>query len=64
MSAAHQEDPPGTLWCCICRRHHPMPRCDVCGVELPDLPHRLVMVCEPCKAISREARGRAQRAAS
>jgi hypothetical protein len=56
MSAAPQEHPPATLWCHICRRHHPMPHCEVCGVEMPDLPHRLVIVCEPCKVMLRERR--------
>ncbi len=49
-------DPTGMLWCSMCRRHHPMPVCEVCGAELRDLPHRLVMVCEPCKATARKER--------
>jgi hypothetical protein len=49
-------DPPGMLWCSMCRRHHPMPVCESCGTELLDLPHRLVMVCEPCKAAARQRR--------
>jgi hypothetical protein len=45
--------PDGTLWCSTCRRTHPVPVCEVCGVELRDLPHRIVLVCERCKAVAR-----------
>ena len=58
------QTPDGTLWCLTCRRPHPVPRCEVCGVELRDLPHRLVLVCEPCKAAKRTFRNRAQRDAN
>ena len=44
-----------------------MPRCEVCGVELPTPTHRLVMVCDSCKEADRErrrtARVEAERAA-
>jgi ribosomal protein L34E len=53
--------PEGMLWCHVCRRTHPVPVCEVCGVELRDLPHRLVMVCEPCKAVARTAHAGAVR---
>ena len=43
-----------------------MPVCTGCGVELRDLPHRLIWLCEFCKAATRieRARAEAQRAAA
>lgn len=37
-----QPDPPGQMWCGLCRRYHAVPTCEVCGCELRDLIHRLV----------------------
>jgi hypothetical protein len=45
-----------TLWCSTCRRSHPLPVCGECGRELPDLPHRLLWMCEPCKSAARASR--------
>lgn len=44
-----------TLWCRQCRREHAMPVCTCCRRELPDLPHRLVWLCDECKAAARNA---------